>query len=389
MTVIDLSDFQEKCSGCFACYNACPAGAISMLLNDEGFYYPSINSNCVKCGRCFDVCNIEKKDVIYPINNDTDIFYVQTSDEIRKLSSSGGFFYILAKYVLERQGIVFGAAFSREDQEIRHVSTDQTELERICRSKYVQSNIGETYREIKSQLITGRLVLFSGTPCQVHALKHYLGKEYSNLILADFVCHGVPSVSFFKDTLSNMEKKHDAKIIDVTFREKDKGWRKQVTKFYFDNGDIETAASSTFYHYYLFLHNYTLRKSCFTCSYPRNHASDLTIWDAWTIKNDDDKGTSAVALNSDTGKKVFSTLRNTINITGSPKADNYFLCFKEHSTLKSYRRGLRGRKRFFSYYISNGFEDTITKWYPRNLRISKIQSSIRSIGVKIKHLIKP
>lgn len=387
-TVIDLSGFQEKCTGCFACSNACPAGAIKMLLNDEGFYYPSIGGSCVDCGRCVEVCNIEKKDVHYSVNDDTDIFYVQAPDEIRKQSSSGGVFSLLANYVLERKGVVFGAAFSGEDREVKHVSTDQTELERICRSKYVQSNIGETYKEIKSQLMTGRLVLFCGTPCQVHALKNCLGKEYSNLILVDFVCHGVPSVSFFKDMLDDMEKKHNAKIIDVTFREKDKGWRKQVTKFYFDNGGVETILSSSFYYYYLFLANSTLRKSCFACSYPRNHASDLTIWDAWIIKNDDDKGTSAVALNSETGRNVFSALRNAIDITGNAKGREYFLYFKEHSKIKTYRRGFGGRKGFFSYYTANGFEDTITKWYPRNRRIGKLKSVIRSFGARIKRLIR-
>ena len=389
MLVTELKAFADRCSGCFACYNACPKNAIKMDLNDEGFFYPIINKgNCVNCGRCVSVCQLSNESI--DINNDFkgNYYYsLKSDDDIRSKSSSGGTFFQIAQYVIKRNGIVYGAAFDSRVKRIVHLSTEQTSLEAIMRSKYVQSEIGKSYEDVKIKLNDGLFVLFSGTPCQIRGLRKYLGKDYSNLITMDFVCHGVPSTGFFGDMVRYYEKEIGANITEVTFREKDLGWRKQVLKFYFDNNKVITNVSSYYYYYYLFLRNVTLRKSCYTCQDAENKVSDITVMDYWQIKEDDDKGVSALKINSEKGMKVLNEILSAADINEITQ-ENIGSSFVNHSKNKNYRRSLPTRNSFFKYYIKNGFEKTKDKWFPSYFRYSKFTGKIRVIGGRIKKNIK-
>ncbi len=377
--------FIEKCTGCFACANSCPSDAIRMVWDAEGFYYPIVDSEkCTKCGKCTRVCAVSS-DINVPKAERNTYSYLGT-DEIRCKSSSGGLFYSLANAVINEGGAVFGAYFDKQSKLVKHDSTDNVSLDELMRSKYVQSEIGNTYSQVKRILIQGRNVLFCGTPCQVFGLKSYLGKDYDNLLTVDFCCHGVPSSRFFQDMLLALEKKNKSKIVDVTFREKDFGWRKQAVKFYFDNGETERYVSKEFYYYKFFLRNITLRHSCFSCQFPANHYSDISIMDYWQIRNDDDKGVSACTANTDKGEKLLHAACGE----GLSSVDYKSIssCMIPHTNIKDYKRYYSMRNSYLAYYAKNGFENTINKLNPRYHRIISAKDKISIAGGTVKLKLK-
>lgn len=386
MLVTELEHLQEKCTGCFACMNICSQNAISMILNSEGFYYPRINEKlCINCGKCEKVCQITHN--VEKYNTCNNIFYFQADDSIRMKSSSGGAFYYFAKHILEENGIVYGAVFDSSKKRVIHTNTENVSLESMMRSKYVQSDINNSYCQVKKDLNDGKKVLFSGTPCQIHGLNNYLGNKYDNLIMIDFVCHGVPSAGFFGDMIKYYENKERASVINVTFREKDLGWRDQVTKLYFNNGKV-LCEKSSYYYYYLFLHNCTLRKSCYSCRNPEEHISDITVMDYWQVKNDDNKGTSVICVNTDKGNKLFESLVGEFTIGKMLDKTILSSAFLRHSKIGGYRRSIFNRKSFFKYYMNNGFEKTLSNWYPKYLKKSKVKGKFYIYGGKCKFMIK-
>lgn len=198
-------DLKKSCVGCAACYNICPHKAITMKEDIEGFKYPSIDySLCVNCGLCQKVCPVSK---INNYNDSKPLFYAaKNTNEIERLSSSsGGIFALLAKYILKANGIISGAIVD-ENLKVKHITIDnEKDLKPILGSKYVQSDIECVYNEIKDYLKEGRLVLFSGTPCQVAGLKSFLNADFNNLITVDIICHGVPSPLVFRKYLDYLE----------------------------------------------------------------------------------------------------------------------------------------------------------------------------------------
>ena len=387
MKVTELYSYEDKCVGCFACENICPHNAITMQFNQEGFYFPKIEEKqCVDCGLCAKTCQIDHK--LEKANFKDDMYSFQSVDSIREKSSSGGVFYHLAKAVLEKGGVVYGAAFDSVSKQVKHTSTDNVDLEALMRSKYVQSNVNSTFKQTKKDLDEGKEVLFSGTPCQIRGLLLFLGKGYDNLLTMDFVCHGIPSSGFFQDMIGYYESNKNAHIKNVTFREKDYGWRNQVVKLYFDNGEIISEKSAYYYYYYyLFLNNVTLRKSCYQCENQESHVSDITVLDYWQIKDDDNKGVSAVCLNTDRGKKMFYDLSGDFEIKKIPRSI-ISSAFINHGKIKTYHRALHNRESFYSYYKKNGFKRTLDFWYPHYYKHSVRMGKIYIIGGKYKQLLK-
>ena len=389
MNVTNLEGYKERCTGCFACFNACPKDAINMSLDDEGFFYPNIdNKSCIECGHCVDVCSIKHMAPVCYSIVDAEVISVQAEDAIREKSSSGGVFYYFAKSILDRDGVVYGAAYDKDSKLVCHTSTDETELAQIMRSKYVQSNINSTFREIRSNLQYGREVLFCGTPCQVRGLYNFLNKEWDNLLTMDFVCHGVPSSGFFKDMVEAHEREEGSLIRDITFREKDKGWRTQVIKFYYDNEKVLTNTSNYYYYYYLFLHNASLRRSCYACPNPENHCADITVWDDWNIEGDDNKGTSAILLNTPKAIIHYEKVKDHFLEIRTQKIERYKSAFINHDKVKSYQRCLTDRERFFTYYKKNGYEKTLRNWYPAYFKKSVLTENIRVQGGRLKAMLK-
>ena len=316
--MIDIKD-KKNCSGCGACYKACPKNCISMKTDSEGFRYPVVDSsNCVGCNLCEKVCPIKN---VKPSSEECIAGYVaQSLDNTRIVSSSGGIFYLLAKKVIEDGGIVVGASYD-EEMLVRHEAIgDVKDLPRLMGSKYMQSNLGDIYSEIKKELDNSRTVLFSGTACQVAGLKSYLRKDYSNLFTVDVLCHGAPSPFVWKRYVSGLEKEYGAKVSKVDFRNKISGWKNYSFSVCFENGEVYETPYMNSEYMKLFIQNYILRPSCYDCSFKSlKRDSDLTIGDAWGIDKvepdfDDDKGTSVIVTHTEKGEILLEKIEENLKI---------------------------------------------------------------------------
>lgn len=311
-----INQLKKDCNGCHACMAVCPKKCITMKADEEGFLYPVVDEkNCVKCGLCLKVCcSASAKDKGAPL-----CFAVYAKDsDLRERSSSGGVFSVIADYVLDKDGVVFGAALD-ENFKVRHIYIDnKKELQRIRGSKYVQSEIGNSYLQVKELLVSGRVVLFSGTPCQVGGLKSYLGCDYDNLITCDFICHGVSSPMVFEKYLSNTFS--DKIIKSISFRDKTSGWKNFSMKICFEDSEcyLNKLVDDPFLR--TFLQDISLRPSCFNCRYKGiNRVSDFTLADFWGIDKvidnfNDDRGVSALLIHSGKGRKIYKLLTDKINV---------------------------------------------------------------------------
>ena len=320
---------KKDCCGCYACYNICPKECITMESDSEGFWYPKIDKNkCIDCNLCEKVCpiinpvkRVDSKKIVYAgMNKD---------EQIRIKSSSGGIFSILAEYIIKNNGIIYGASFD-EDFNIKHKRIFcNTDLDLLRGSKYVQSSIGDIYKQVKNDLESNRQVLFTGTPCQVEGIRSYLRKEYVNLITMDFICHGVPSPLVWKKYLEKMKKSKQENIKNIYFRNKDIGWKIFSLKIIFDKKIYINDLSNDLFMKG-FLQDVYLRTSCYSCKFKKiNRISDITVADFWGIKNilpkmDDDKGTSLIVIHSEKGRQLFDKLNekmilNEVNLNEAIK----------------------------------------------------------------------
>lgn len=244
------------------------------------------------------------------------VYAVQHKDDsIRAMSRSGGVFTALSDLIQNNNGIVYGCVLDENFKAV-HIRADNSEKRNQMRgSKYIQSKLGDTYKNVKSDLTSGRRVLFSGTSCQVAGLKLYLGKEYENLLCVDIVCYGVPSPKVWEEYLKWQEKINRSKVKAVDFRNKqDFGWRAHIETLLMENG--QTVSSDIFTK--LFYEHSILRPCCYQCPYKSvMHPGDITIADYWGIEKaapefDDNKGVSLVLINNETGEKVFDAIKKTV-----------------------------------------------------------------------------
>ena len=297
---------EDGCTGCGACYNVCPHAAIKMKESGEGFLYPAIDEEtCVGCGLCAKICPVNHPD--YSASDKPDFYAAMADDDLRRESSSGAVFPVLAKAVLRSGGAVAGAAFADDVRSVEHVVVDnEKDLLKLKGSKYLQSNTGKCYSEIKKLLQTGKNVLFTGTPCQAAGLRACLQKDYDNLLVVDIICHGVPSPKVFRKYLD--ESRFDGKLLNVNFRDKKNGWSPYLTTTTTTTTTYSQPAEKNIFMN-LFLSNFCLRKSCGNCPFnkiPRQ--GDLTIGDFWKINDcnpayNDEKGTSVVLVNTAKGER--------------------------------------------------------------------------------------
>ncbi len=313
---------KRKCSGCRACYNACPFSAINMECDKEGFMYPSIdNAKCIDCGKCKNVCPVLTE---YSGNKGISAYAcINKNEHTRIESSSGGIFSLIAEAVIDKGGVVFGAAFDDSFNVIHICVENKKELSRLMGSKYVQSDIRDTYKRAEEFLKQNLLVLFSGTPCQISGLKAYLGVDYDNLILLDLICHGVPSQKVFNIYLNELQKNCDCSITSETkiqFRDKISGWYGYSVSVKFDQNNIYCKNKSDDIYMKAFLNNLSLRPSCYNCHCKSIYRqSDITLGDFWGIKKlhpelFDNKGTSLVLINTDKGERIFKAISDSIQV---------------------------------------------------------------------------
>lgn len=321
---MELYTKKEECCGCGACAAACPADAIYMAWDREGFLYPRVDDKkCIGCKKCEQVCPLkqdtgEEQEQLY-------LGVQAKEDAVRHTSSSGGIFPILANYVFERQGVVFGAAYDKKMRVVHREAHSAAELERLKRTKYVQSNLRGVYRRVEAYLKKDRWVLFTGTPCQVQALRLYLGRSYDRLLTVDLVCYGVPSPGIWKSYVKTLERRKKGRMTDFSFRDKRNHDNGHVCSYVIDGKEYAEELNRNLYCRMYFA-NDTIRPSCYSCKYcTPERDSDFTIGDFWGIENvkpemDDRMGTSMVIVHTKKGREVWDSVKEEVS---------WFICEKE------------------------------------------------------------
>lgn len=313
----------ENCTGCYTCQNICPKDSISLKEDTKGFAYPQINYNtCIDCGLCYNLCPAIK----YKSNNKIipEAYSLNATKDICLKSSSGGVFSVLASYILnKKKGIVYGAK-SNGLEHVWHSSiTTIDNLDSLRRSKYFQSDIGYTYRDIKSKLQSDYQVLFVGTPCQVAGLNNYLRKSYENLITCDLVCHGVPSKMVFRRFIHEIETIKQKKI--TKYYRNSSQWAPVIFTTEYEDGTTDTMTYDCDKFNLLFHSNLIQRESCRHCRFcklPR--VGDFTLGDDWNFYGDNINnkeklryGRSHILLNNNKSHQIFSIIRDNFETVES------------------------------------------------------------------------
>lgn len=328
--MINISNEEKHlCCGCNACAQICPKQCIEMKEDTEGFRYPHIlKDKCIECNLCEKVCPIIQKEKFYnEVEDKKPKAYGgwHKDDEVRKNSSSGGAFTLLAEFVLANKGVVYGAAMNKVLQVVHIGIEDISQLNQLRGSKYVQSDIKQCYTEAREQLKQGKMVLFAGTPCQIAGLHSFLNKQYDKLITCDFICHGVPSPLVFRKYLGYLEDKYKDQIVGFRFRTKEREWRQSGqqmgTNVKFKSGK-EKNFMPAYKDVYMngFLDDIYLRPSCYKCEFKciPKYYSDITFADFWGVKSvseeiDDKKGTSLILINSEHGQEIFDKVKGNFH----------------------------------------------------------------------------
>lgn len=366
---------KEDCCGCTACANACPKSAIFMKADNEGFLYPTIDKDkCIDCGLCKKVCPVLNGKNINEFKQKAFLFQIKNED-IRNDSTSGGFFSSIGEYVINHNGVVFGAAFD-SNFKVGHVYASKIEdLRKFRKSKYVQSNLNDSFKNVKNFLDDDKYVLFSGTPCQIAGLKKYLIKDYEKLITVDIMCHSVPSPLYFELYKKFILKKMNAKNIkSINFRDKGKyGYKYSMMTIETDNGKYSEGIDTDPYLRAFFC-DYSVRPSCYNCKFKtQKRVSDITIWDCFNISEidksfDDDKGTTRILIQSSKGQKIINELKNV-----KLKEIEVSVAINKVKEMTNSVRYNAQRNNFFND-INN--VQNINKYFPNNIK-TKINSSIR------------
>lgn len=304
----------EQCTGCTACASACPKHAISMQRDEWGFLYPQVDGDsCLHCGLCQKVCPAQNKPGQRNILEEERFRIAwHREEEVRAKSSSGGAFSALASAVLRRGGHVCGAAFREDYHAVHHLIIHrEEELPQLRSSKYIQSDMGQTYAEVKALLTEGEEVLFAGTPCQVAGLRLFLRKEYPNLITLDIVCHGVPSPRIYHDYASWLEASQGGQLTGYTFRDKRWSWTRFNMRADFSNGSAYFGKWETDLFYRGFIQDLYLRDCCYECPFSRHERySDITLSDFWGVFQEprkewaDEKGISMCMTHTEKGEQL-------------------------------------------------------------------------------------
>ena len=380
---------KQDCCGCSACVQRCPKQCITLHEDEEGFLYPKVDmATCIDCGLCEKVCPVlHQAEERVPL----EVFAAKNpNEEIRYESSSGGIFTLLAEQIIDAGGVVFGVKWNEHFDAVHAYTETKEGLAAFRGSKYVQSQVGDTFKQAEKFLKQGRQVLYSGTPCQIVALKLYLRKEYENLLAVDIICHGAPSPGVFRWYLSEeiaqetarqsgekiqfrsslpipsiakadvLARKQGFEIEDIRFRDKRVGWKKfsfvlslkplsKVTTA----GEKNSVSLSYSLHEHAFMRGFLrdiyLRPSCYACPAKSGKSrSDITLADYWGIGSlmpelDDDRGISAITVNTEKGRVVLHA--TTAELHPAPYED---LCKKNPSLLHSCRVPAM-REKFFSF----------------------------------------
>lgn len=376
----------EKCYGCSACFNICPTKCISMKPNKRGFLEPVIDENkCINCGACIKICP-RMKDYLTKLKSAPKTYILKHNNEnTRNLSTSGGFFSGVADYFIKNNGVIYGCIVN-ENLNIIHVRT-QKDYSKMRGSKYVQSDLNSVFSVLKKDLLDNKLVLFTGSPCQCAGLKSYLGKDYENLYMIDFICHGPQSPLIWADYIDYLTQKN-GKIKDYHFRSKLNGWHKHTEEIEYESGVIEHDTIDSGINKELFHLGLSLREACYDCQFTSlNRLGDITMGDAWGIDKikpdfDDNLGTSLVLINNEKGRKLFDDIKENFTYE-EQNIDDYIVY---NPRLNSSRPNSSKRNKFWKVYEKKGFIGIIKKYTSHSI-ISKMKRIIKKVLLKF-HLWK-
>lgn len=359
MNTIDKLD-RKQCTGCGACFNVCPKNAISMKKNNEGFLEPFIDhKKCVNCGLCEKTCPQLADNVKF--NKAIHTYGVRCKDKIRENCSSGGIFGAIAKWAISKGGSVFGASFTEDYQGVIHIKAKtEEEIQRLYKSKYMQSDTGLIFKEVKKELENSKApVVFAGCPCQVSGLKSFLMKDYDNLFTIDILCHGVASPEAYRLFLKEFFGDVESPIKNVDFRSKRFGWACNAVVVAAEDG-TERVSSHSGDYFNAFLWGYSQRNVCFECKYAnKERIGDLTIGDFWGIDKvlpelNDKKGVSLVLANTTKGNHIIQEVKSYID--GIKECDyNKMLDAVKDINWALYKPGIKPANRdVFFYRLSRG-----------------------------------
>lgn len=304
----------DNCTGCMACLNVCPKNAISCVENENGFIVPLVNKDlCINCGLCEKTCVLNNEIDSGPVIKKT-IALVHDDKNVLQKSTSGGAFTALSDVILKKNGVIVGA-YMDETFSVCHILTSEPSVrDKMRGSKYVQSNVGFSFREIKKLLEAGSYVLFVGTPCQTHALRQYLKKDYDSLYVVDLLCHGVPSNKMFKEHISYIHSLEKSNISEYRFRTKRFGRRNSIQEYKLENSNKFITSIDAQEYASFFRQSLSLRQSCRSCRYRCSHRfGDVTIGDYWgktePLKNGK-RGVSLICINTPKGQELIDSIEN-------------------------------------------------------------------------------
>lgn len=383
----------KDCCGCTACASVCARNAIKMKPDNQGFVYPQVDmSKCVDCGLCEKTCpniNFEKRNKDYK-----NIYAFRTKDDdVLMRSSSGGAFFSVASIVIEKmKGVVFGVAYD-ENTVVRHTFAEDIEgLKQFHGSKYVQSDITGIFQKVKSFLMAGRFVLFTGTPCQVMALRLFLRKTYDNLLTIDIICHSVPSPLIFKEYVEYVSKNHKSRLLAINMRSKLRGWSHAFYYYYYYFADGHAIGDDKLKAEHwgkLFFSGLITRPSCNDCKFTSYRRSgDITIADYWDDEGKrkeaySTKGTSLFIVSTEQGEKFKQMIEKTSYFWKLSEEEAFQPC------LKSPVKANPNRELFWEYYNKKGFEAAYNKFFKTKLR-TKVKRRIKKVlvGLHLFNMVK-
>lgn len=358
----NIERFKNHCCGCGLCQNICPKSAISMKKNVQGFLYPAVDqSKCVECGLCVKSCVFQ--DTGSPgrngINKPLAVAFKHQNAAVREQSQSGGAFTAISDLVLHNGGVVYGCELVDFCTAFHTRAENREERNRQRGSKYIQSDLFGIYAAIQADLQSGKQVLFSGTPCQVAAVKSFFqNADTSNLLLVDLLCNGVGSPGLWAAYLESIGKQHGGKITGVVFRNKtDFGWSRHVETVFFEDGKQDSTVFKTLYNSHI-----AMRRDCASCIYKTvDRQGDISIGDCWGVKTElpdfyDESGVSLVLVNTEKGAKILRSLTGVdlvsvenVKLLNQPSLNQNWKLPQKYDA-------------FWHFYEKNGFEKSMQKY---------------------------
>lgn len=366
---------KKDCCGCCACINVCPVQAVTMFKDNEGFEYPAVDAGkCINCEKCQKVCPIGNSNNISCTEIPKSYAAINKDEKIRKKSSSGGIFTLLAENIISENGIVYGVAMSEDCRKAEYIAVNEIDkLNRLRGSKYLQCSAGNVYLKVQEDLQNNKKVLFTGTPCQVEALLSFLGKEYEQLICMDFICHGTPSPMIWEKYVDFHENESSI-IKEVSFRNKNFGWKNYAINLKFADGKVYNKAHFIDSFMKAFLNNSALRPSCYKCAFKKlSRTSDITVADFWGINKvmpemDDNNGTSLVILHSRKGIKIFEKLKDKMLYAETVLED----ALKYNPAMRKSAEPNANRQHFFDNLDKLDFDILVSKYAKPKFKIKRI-----------------